>query len=1094
MINFAELDFNEEFISAFEALENTGQHMYVTGKAGTGKSTLLQYFREKTAKNVAVLAPTGVAAINIKGQTIHSFFGFKPDVTPESVGDIPVRKRKRTMYRELDAVIIDEVSMVRADLMDCVDIFLRLYGPDDDRPFGGIQMIFFGDLFQLPPVVGRGEEDIFKTHYPTPYFFSSKVFESLDFKIMQLTKIYRQKDEHFIRLLNAVRDDSVELHHWEALNRRFKPDHQFSPEDFYIVLTTTNSLADRVNNQRLKSLTGYPKIYQGAVSGEFERKSLPTPEVLELKSGAQVMMLNNDPDKRWVNGSLGKILGLIADTEGDDVIMVELENGTHVDVKKHTWEIYQYYFDEVNNSLGSKVIGYFTQYPLKLAWAVTIHKSQGQTFDRVVIDMGWGTFSHGQMYVALSRCTTLEGIVLKQPLTQRHILMDERVLQFMKKFIFLLFLPFFSSFVSAQTPTLERTQAIAQDLNKIEQSQVNPNAWKKKNSDQPYIGLLAETDTTIHDDWSVTQDYHARVKIQKEAAKNLGKWPIYYNKSREEITETQAFIETPDGRKIEATDIKDLPAYDQSPLYSDMRLKIISLPSISIGTIIDVRVKTKVFREEIPDQFWDEVTYPSIPTKYARYTYVFPENKSIHFFAYNNDKKPLIDRTKEAVKYSYIFEYTAYSENEDFMPPPDDTIGVLSLSSMSDWKQVADWWRDLINKNTVDDPAIDAKALDLVKDKTSSKDKLRAILEFIQDKFRYVPMSLGDHTVDLHDTREIFKNHYGDSKDLTVLTKQMLKKVGIDANICLFSGEFNGDPRHRLPNPSAFDRVILEVNADNQKSFLEVSADNQKYFVDPQAKGFDPGELPSSYDNAYVLIIDPNSYHFENLPVADESFHSVISTSDITLSDDGSAEFEVQVKMPVEASEDFKNNWDSSSDSSKQKFFDNLQATFAQGGKITDRDVKGLENRYGPVEFDFKYAASHVYQMANDMVLLKEEQQGNVPDFSENKRRYPIFVPTNSLIINRNTYHIPEGLKINFVPPDYNLATDFMRATTKYTKGDGTITVESIYHLKRAAIPLQGFADVKKFRDELDKKNGLYIVLKKKTNVAPEAETWIKNQ
>jgi hypothetical protein len=630
-MNFAELDFNEEFAVAFEALENTGQHMYVTGKAGTGKSTLLQYFREKTAKNVAVLAPTGVAAINIKGQTIHSFFNFKPDVTPESVADIPVRKRKRKMFQELDAVIIDEVSMVRADLMDCVDIFLRLYGPDYDRPFGGIQMIFFGDLFQLPPVVSQGQEDIFKTHYPTPYFFSAKVFESLDFKIIQLNKIYRQKDEHFIRLLNAVRDNSVEHHHWEAVNRRFKPEHQSLSQDFYIVLTTTNALADKVNNQRLKSLSGYPKIYEGAISGTFERKSMPSPEVLELKSGAQVMMLSNDPEKRWVNGSLGKIIDLVTDTEGDDVIMVELEDGTQVDVKKHTWEIYQYYFDEVNKSLASKVMGHFTQYPLKLAWAVTIHKSQGQTFDRVIIDVGWGTFSHGQMYVALSRCTTLEGIVLKQPLSQRHILMDERVLQFMKKFIFLLFLPFFSAYVSAQTPTLDRTQTIAQDLSKIEDKVVDPNSWEEKNTDQPYIGLLAETDTAIHDDWSFDEDYHARVKIQKETAKNLGQWPIYYNKSREEITDIHAFIETPDGRKLEATDIKDLPAYDQSPLYSDMRLKVISLPPISIGTVIDVRVKTKVLKEEIPGQFWDEVTYPSIPTKYARYSYVFGANLPIHF-------------------------------------------------------------------------------------------------------------------------------------------------------------------------------------------------------------------------------------------------------------------------------------------------------------------------------------------------------------------------------------------------------------------------------------------------------------------------------
>jgi ATP-dependent DNA helicase PIF1 len=1082
-MNFAELDFNEEFVSAFEALENTGQHIFITGKAGTGKSTLLQYFRQKTSKNVAVLAPTGVAAINIKGQTIHSFFNFKPDVTPESVGDIPVRKRKRKMYQELDAVIIDEVSMVRADLMDCIDVFLRLYGPDYDRPFGGIQMVFFGDLFQLPPVVGHGEEDIFKTHYPTPYFFSAKVFELLDYQLMQLKKIYRQKDEHFIRLLNAVRDDSVEHHHWEALNGRFKPGDQPFSEDFYIVLTTTNALADKVNNQRLLGLTGYPKIYQGAVSGEFERRSLPTPETLELKTGAQVMMLNNDPDKRWVNGSLGKIVAIVSDTEGDDVIMVELENGAQVDVKKHTWEIYQYYFDEENKSLGSKVMGYFTQYPLKLAWAVTIHKSQGQTFERVIIDVGWGTFSHGQMYVALSRCTTLEGIVLKQPLTQRHILMDERVLRFMKKFIFLLVLPILSVCASAQTPNQDRSQVIARDLSKIEEKQVDPGAWEEQNSDQPYIGLLAETDTVIHDDWTFDQDYHARVKIQKETAKNLGQWPIYYNKSRENITDIEAFIETTDGKKLAATDIKDIPAFDQSPLYADMRLKVISFPQIKIGTVIDVRVKTKVFKEEIPGQFWDEVTYPSIPTKYTRFSYVFPEKKSIQFHAYNNDKQPLIDKSNGAVKYTFIYEDTAYSENEEFMPPSDELIGVLSISSITDWKQVADWWRGMISKNTVDDPLISAKTADLVKDRSSVRDKLRAILEFIQDDFRYVSMSLGDHTVDLHETGEIFKDRYGDCKDLVLLTRQMLKYAGIDSNVCLFSGEFNGDPRHQSPNPSAFDHVILEVNIDGRE-----------YFIDPQAKGFDLGELPSSYDNAHVLIIDPDSYRFKDIPAADEGFHAIISTSDITLGEDGSADFQVHVQMPVEASEDFKNSWNADTDSSKKKFFDNLQATFAQGGKITDHDVKGLDKRYGPVEFNFKYAASKVYQTANDMILLREEQQADVPNFSEDKRRYPIYVPTNSLIVNRNTYHIPEGLKIKFIPSDYNLNTGFMRASVKYTKGDGTITVASEYGLKRASIPRQGFEDVKKFREELAKKNDLYIVLQKKTNIAPEAESWIKNQ
>ncbi len=431
-ISLNELDFNDEFVAAFDALENTSQHLFITGKAGTGKSTLLQYFRLKTQKNIAVLAPTGVAAINIKGQTIHSFFQFKPDITPETVGDIPIRKHKRKMYAGLSAVVIDEISMVRADLLDCVDAFLRLYGPDYDKPFGGVQMILFGDLFQLPPVVLKGEEDIFKTIYPTPYFFSAKAFQRLSVKTMQLAKIYRQKDEGFIHLLNAVRDNDLQGHHMASLNSRFKPHQALPTDNFYICLTTTNALAEKVNMERLKGLPGQSQVYQGIIAGEFDKKSLPTAEHLEFKVGAQVMMLNNDPDKRWVNGSLGKVVSIKHDEENNDIIMVQLESGALVDVKRYAWEISQYYYDEVAESLASKVIGYFTQYPLKLAWAVTIHKSQGQTFDRVIIDIGWGTFAHGQMYVALSRCTTLEGIVLKQPLAQRHILMDERVSHFMK--------------------------------------------------------------------------------------------------------------------------------------------------------------------------------------------------------------------------------------------------------------------------------------------------------------------------------------------------------------------------------------------------------------------------------------------------------------------------------------------------------------------------------------------------------------------------------------------------------------------------------------------------------------------------------------
>lgn len=427
----AELDINDEFAKAFEALENTPQHLFITGKAGTGKSTLLQYFRLKTKKNIAVLAPTGVSAINIKGQTIHSFFQFKPDITPETVNDLIIRKNKRKLYAQLECLVIDEVSMVRADLLDCIDLFLRMYGPAYNKPFGGVQMVFFGDLFQLPPVVRREEEGIFSSHYPSPYFFSARVMKQVELTIFQLQKIYRQKDDQFIRLLNAVRDNEVEEEHARLFNSRFKPG-LVKQDDFYIALTTTNAVADRINNQQLLSLPGNVQSFSGAITGDFDKKSLPTTEQLVLKVGAQVMMLTNDTDKRWVNGSLGKIVRIVDDKYDGAVIMVQLQNGSVVDVKQHSWELYQYYLDEHTTTLSSKVVGNFTQYPLKLAWAVTIHKAQGQTFDRVIIDIGYGTFAHGQMYVALSRCTNLDGIILRQSFNPKHILMDQRVLDFVR--------------------------------------------------------------------------------------------------------------------------------------------------------------------------------------------------------------------------------------------------------------------------------------------------------------------------------------------------------------------------------------------------------------------------------------------------------------------------------------------------------------------------------------------------------------------------------------------------------------------------------------------------------------------------------------
>jgi ATP-dependent exoDNAse (exonuclease V) alpha subunit len=429
--NQPEIEINEQFRHALDTMENSDRSIFITGRAGTGKSTLLTLFRRVTRKKVAVLAPTGVAALNVKGQTIHSFFRFKPGITPDRVKKLR-SDNSENIYRKLDAIVIDEISMVRADLLDCVDRFLRLNGPAADKPFGGIQMAFIGDLYQLPPVVTSGEKAVFQSLYETPYFYGARVFDSFDMEFVELEKIYRQHDEQFITLLNAIRNNSITEEGLELLNQRYQPEFEPPSDEFYVYLTTTNKLAEEINGKRLAGLKGRLYTFTGSIEGDFGEEYLPTAVDLQVKVGAQVMMLNNDIEGRWVNGSIGKITGITLNRSGEDIIVAELADGDEVEITSFTWEIFRFFVEA--GGLQSEVIGTFTQYPLMLAWAVTIHKGQGKTFDRVIIDIGKGTFAHGQMYVALSRCTTLGGIILKKPALKKHIWTNYQVMDFLTKY------------------------------------------------------------------------------------------------------------------------------------------------------------------------------------------------------------------------------------------------------------------------------------------------------------------------------------------------------------------------------------------------------------------------------------------------------------------------------------------------------------------------------------------------------------------------------------------------------------------------------------------------------------------------------------
>ncbi len=336
-----------------------------------------------------------------------------------------------SLFRNLDTLVIDEISMVRADLLDCVDRALRINRENPHAPFGGVQMIFVGDLYQLPPVVPEEEDEIFTGYYPGFYFFDARVMRELDIPIIELAKIYRQKDEAFIGLLNAVRSGEITDAELAKLNTRCHNEYA-SKNDFSVVLTTRTALAEQINLEKLADIRAASRSYEAVVDGEFKEKQIPTHRVLQLKPGAQVMLLNNDTQHRWVNGTLGKIIAL-AHGEGENYIEVQLQNGKIVEVAPHTWEMMHYYFDKRALAIGSKTIGSFKQYPVKLAWAVTIHKAQGKTFDQVVIDIGDGTFAHGQVYVALSRATTFEGITLRKPIERRHIFTDKRVAEFLSR-------------------------------------------------------------------------------------------------------------------------------------------------------------------------------------------------------------------------------------------------------------------------------------------------------------------------------------------------------------------------------------------------------------------------------------------------------------------------------------------------------------------------------------------------------------------------------------------------------------------------------------------------------------------------------------
>ena len=436
---------NHEFQDALNLVKYTRQSLFLTGKAGTGKSTFLRYVTDNVKKKYVVLAPTGIAAINAGGSTLHSFFKLPfhpllPDDPNLSLQKGRIHeffkytKPHRKLLEQLELIIIDEISMVRADIIDTVDRILRVYSRNLREPFGGKQLLLVGDAFQLEPVVKGDEREILARFYPNPYFFSARVFGQIDLVSIELKKVYRQSDPTFISVLDHIRGGTVGAADLQLLNTRYGV--TISPtadreRDLYITLATRRDNVDYINERRLAELPGEPETFRGEIRGDFPESSLPTQLELVLKPGAQIIFIKNDYERRWVNGTIGTVNGF--DMDGS-TLYITTDDGRECDVKRESWRNIRYTYNEEKKQVEEEELGTFTQFPVRLAWAITVHKSQGLTFSRAVIDFTGGVFAGGQTYVALSRCTSLEGIRLKKPVSRADVFVRPEITEFANRF------------------------------------------------------------------------------------------------------------------------------------------------------------------------------------------------------------------------------------------------------------------------------------------------------------------------------------------------------------------------------------------------------------------------------------------------------------------------------------------------------------------------------------------------------------------------------------------------------------------------------------------------------------------------------------
>ncbi len=599
-------------------------------------------------------------------------------------------------------------------------------------------------------------------------------------------------------------------------------------------------------------------------------------------------------------------------------------------------------------------------------------------------------------------------------------------------------------------------------------------SFEERHKDKEAIFLFYEVAIKLNEDWSYTTKVHKKLKILKEEARDWGEVPVPYEKGREKIAEVKACTITPDGKKHRYSKVQDFKVFKAFPMYSDSMVKVITLPEVNIGSILEYKATVISKGLPIKGAFWHMADFNfSLPVKEMNFTITIPKKLGINYKEFNLDYKPEIREDGFNTTYSWhLKEIDDYKETEDYLPPPNlENIGdAFEFSSIKKWSDISSWYSLLIEKNLKINDAIEEAAKKALKGKVTIKDKVRAILEYIQDNFRYVSMSFGDNTLEPHPTDEVFQNKYGDCKDLSLLCLAMLKVGGIKSHIALFNTEFSiTDPKYDLAIPSLFDHVLLFVEDPKEGDF----------YIDPLLDGYDIGQYPSNYQAAYTFIITENGGGFGRLPIFNEkrNYHKAEQT--ITIGQDGSALTAGQLTMDLDTSVEFRDKFNALDKEGKERFYQALDTIITSGGEMLERRIEGLDEKYGLLKGYAKFRRKDAYPVTDDMIIIELEGYERNADFTEKERKNPIFCPVNSLSEEITTYHIPQGFRISYIPKNINLNTEFLNIKREYVRNQNEIIVTTITRYKRLELSKENYAKVKDFFNQLPTKAKQRIMLKR---------------